>query len=197
MIAGSIAYHHSMYTRINKHKHPNRRTHIPDASPHTQHRTSMMIRLQRGAPLALCNDNHSIDDLIEFAHVEAPSPKGQPFIPQPAHVRRVGVAIISHLDRRVLHLPDIDRRVESRRVAEPTRTVQFAQRIRHLRPKMLHTPIRQSLGDRAEHGDEGREAVEREQDIVGEEEVFKRLLLADLPCLVVSAAVVGVEVEDE
>ena len=91
---GRCTYHHSMNPRIDKDKHPDRRTHIPNTSPHTQHSTSVMIRLKRLTPLALGQDDQSINDLVELAHVEEPAPKRQPFVPQSSHIRRVWIAAV-------------------------------------------------------------------------------------------------------
>lgn len=74
-------HHHRMYTRVDEDEHPYRRTHIPDPSPHAQHSAGMVVRLQCCAPLALRNDDERIENLVEFADVEHPTPESQTFVP--------------------------------------------------------------------------------------------------------------------
>ena len=64
-----------MDARVDKREHPDGRTHIAHTSPHTEHSTSMMIRLKSGASLALGQDDHGVDDLVELAQVEEPTPE--------------------------------------------------------------------------------------------------------------------------
>lgn len=79
-----------MNPRVQETEHPNRRAHIPNARPHTHHRPRMMICLQRTTPLPLGQNNERIKDLVELAKIEPPAPERESFIPQPAHITRVG-----------------------------------------------------------------------------------------------------------
>ena len=185
-----------MNARINEDEHPNRRTHIPNSSPHTQHRPSVMIRLQCRTPLSLGENNARVEDFVEFADIKHPAPESQSFIPQPSNIRRVRVAVGAEMDERILHLPDIQRSIIRSSIPKPSRSMHLTQAIRRLRRPILTIPARQGLLDSPEHRHERREAVKREHDIVHHDEVPEPFLATYAPCLVVSVAVVAVECED-
>ena len=80
---------------VHKHEHPDWRAHVPNASPHTQHSTRMVVRLQSCAPLALGDDYQGVDNLVKLADVEHPTPECKAFVPQSAHIGRIWHAVIS------------------------------------------------------------------------------------------------------
>lgn len=185
-----------MDPRIDEDKHPDRRAHETDARPHAQHRASMVVRLERRRALALCQNDEGIDDLVELADIEDPAPESQPFVPQSAHIRRIRVARRQEVDGRVLHLPDVDRRVVRRGVTESSRPMQLTQRVRDTCRAIRVVQSRPSARDRSCHGAKRREAVQSENDIVDDDEGAEGGGLADGPWLVFAAAVVRVEGED-
>lgn len=66
---------------VDKDKHPDRWTHVTNSSPHAKHRSTVVVCLQSLTPPTLGNDDSGVQDLIEFADVEHPSPKCKPFVP--------------------------------------------------------------------------------------------------------------------
>ena len=106
-----------MYRRVDEYKHPDRRAHVSNSGPHTQHCAGMMVSLQRGAPLAFGEDDERVDDFVELADVEHPAPERQTLVPQSPEVSRVWISIVAHVDQCVLRLPYVDCRIERCRVA--------------------------------------------------------------------------------
>jgi len=132
-----------------------------------------MVRLQSRAPLALGQDDSRVDDFVELADIEHPAPESQPLVPQPAHICRVRIAIVAEMNGGVLNLPDIDRRVVCRRIAQASRTMHLAQRICDPRAIVVSVPGWEGMHDSSQHGQEGRNAVDGQQDVVGDDEVLE------------------------
>lgn len=82
-----------MNSRIDKNKHPNGRRHVAHASPHAHHGTGVVVGLERGAQLALGQDNKSIENLVKLAEIEDPSVEGQTLVPDAAHIGTTGSSI--------------------------------------------------------------------------------------------------------
>lgn len=121
------AYHHSVNARIDKSKHPDWRTHVTHTSPHTKHGASVVISLQSRASLSLGQDDHGIDDFIEFAQVEEPAPKCQTFVPDSAYIRRIWCEhVCTKMDQAVSGSIAAASRVVHDRIAVTTRTLNLA-----------------------------------------------------------------------
>lgn len=82
-----------MDARVDKDKHPNGRGHVAHTGPHAHHGTGVVVGLERGAQLALCQDNEGIENLVELAEVEDPAVKGQALVPDAAHVGAIGSSV--------------------------------------------------------------------------------------------------------
>lgn len=82
-----------MNEAVNEDEHPDRRAHVANASPHAQHGAGMVVGLQGRAPLAFGDNDESIQNLVELAEIENPTPESQSFIPQPTNIGRVGVSV--------------------------------------------------------------------------------------------------------
>ena len=108
---------------VNEDKHPDWWTHISDSGPHAQHCAGVMVGLQRLTSLALCQDYQGIEDFIELADIEDPAPESKPFVPKPADICRIRVALSTEVDRNILHFPDVDRRVVRGGVSQASRTM--------------------------------------------------------------------------
>lgn len=87
MPKGGCTYHHRMDSRVDKDEHPDRGGHVAHASPHAHHGAGMVVGLERGAHLALCQDDEGIKDLVEFAQIKDPAVKGQALVPDAAQIR--------------------------------------------------------------------------------------------------------------
>lgn len=96
----------------------------------------------------------------------------------------------------ILDLPDVDRRVESRSITQPSGSMHLTQRVRHTRQTVRVVQPRPGVRNCPHHRGERREAVQREQHIVHDYEVAERRVLADDPWLPIPISVVRVERED-
>lgn len=188
-------HHHSMNATVNKHKHPDGRAHEANASPHTQHRSGMMVGLQSRAPLALGDNDECVHDLVEFAKVKEPAPEREALIPQSSNVRRVRVSV-RQVNHHVLRLPDIDSRVVGYSIPQSPRAVDFTECVCVLCHAIVRVPVRNDARYASSHCHEGREAVHCQRDIVQDHKGFPWLLSSDPPRSVVPASVPGVEQED-
>lgn len=191
-----MPYHKSVDEAVDEDKHPDRRAHIAHTSPHAQHGACVVVRLQSRAALALCDNDEGVQDLVELAEVEDPTPEGQSLVPQSSNISRVRVAVRAHVDERVLGLPDVDGGVVGRCVTKTSRSVDLAHRIGNTCEAIGVIKPGPGVSEGSEHGDEGSEAVDRECDIVEDNEGLEERLASDPPRLVVTLAVHGVETED-
>lgn len=191
----NISYHQSVDEAVDEDEHPNGRAHVANTGPHAKHSAGMVIGLQGRAPLALGDNDESVQDLVELAKIEDPAPESQSLIPQPANIGRVWVSVRAHADERILRLPDVDGGVVGDGVAQTSRAVNLAHRVRNAGEPARVVPARPGMHERSEHGDESREAVDGEDDIVEDDEGLEEGLARDPPGLVAAAAVDGVEGE--
>jgi hypothetical protein len=191
-----MPYHESVDEAVDEDKHPDRRAHIAHTSPHAQHSACVVVGLQSRAALALCDNDEGVQDLVELAEVEDPTPEGQSFVPQSSNVSRVWVAVRAHVNERVLRLPDVNGGVVGCGVAEASRSVDLAHGIGDTCKAIGVVEARPGVSKGSEHGDEGSEAVDCECDIVEDNEGLEEGLTGDPPRLVVTLAVHGVESED-
>lgn len=93
-IRTSKTYHKSVNARVDQDKHPDGRAHVAHACPHAHHCAGMVVGLKGGAALALHEDDHGVDNFVEFAEVEEPAPEGEAFIPESTKVCAVGCQVI-------------------------------------------------------------------------------------------------------
>lgn len=182
---------------VDEDEHPDRRAHVAHASPHAQHSAGMVVCLQSRAALALCDNDESVQDLVELAEVEDPAPEGQSLVPQSSNISGVGVSVRAHVDERVLGLPDVDGRVVGCSVAETSRSVDLAHRVGDAGKAVGVVEAGPGVHKGSEHGDEGGEAVDGERDIVQDDEGLEEGLACNPPRLVVTLAVPGVQAEDD
>lgn len=178
-----------MNEAVDEDKHPNRRAHIAHTSPHAQHSACVVICLQSRAALALCDNNEGVQNLVELAEVEDPTPEGQSLVPQSSDVSRVRVAVRAHVDERVLRLPDVDGGVVGCGVTKTSRSVDLAHGIRDTCKAIGVVKAGPGVSESSEHGDKGSEAVDRKGDIVEDDEGLEEGLASDPPGLVVTLAV--------
>lgn len=191
-----MPYHKSVDEAVDEDKHPDRRAHVAHTSPHAQHSACVVVCLQSRAALALCDNDEGVQDLVELAEVEDPTPEGQSFVPQSSNVSRVRVAVRAHVNERVLGLPDVDGRVVGSGVTKTSGSVDLAHRVGDTCKAIWVVKARPGVPEGSEHGDEGSEAVDGECDIVQDDEGLEEGLASDPPRLVVTLAVHGVEGED-
>lgn len=182
-----------MDERVDKDKHPDGWAHVADACPHAKHGARVMVRLQCRTSLALCQNDQSIHDLVELADIEDPAPERESLVPQPAIVRGVWITIGAQTNRRVLHLPNIDRAVESGSVTETSRAVDLAQRICSTCQSILVAESGPGVSEGPAHGQESGRGVDGEQRIVNDYKGLEPFLPRDCPWFVVALAIVGIE----
>jgi hypothetical protein len=156
----------------------------------------VVVGLQSRAALAFCDNDEGVQDLVELAEVEDPTPEGQSLVPQSSNVSRVRVTVRAHVDERVLGLPNVDGRVVGCGVTKTSGSVDLAHGIGDTCKAIGVVEARPCVSEGSEHGDEGSEAVDRECDIVEDDERLEERLAGDPPRLVVTLAVHGVEGED-
>lgn len=120
-----------MNEAVDEDKHPDGRAHVAHTSPHAKHCARMVVGLQSRATLALCDNDERVQDLVELAQIEDPAPESETLVPQSSNVGVIGSTVRSHVDERVLGLPNVDGCVVGNRVAESSRSVDLAQRVRN------------------------------------------------------------------
>ena len=191
-----MPYHESVDEAVDEDKHPDRRAHVTHTSPHAQHSACVVVCLQSRAALTLCDNDKGVQDLVELAEVEDPTPEGQSLVPQSSNISRVRVAVRAHVDERVLGLPDVDGSVVGCGVTETSRSVDLAHGVGDARKAIGVVEAGPGVSESSEHGDEGSEAVNRECDIVEDNEGLEEGLTGNPPRLVVTLAVHGVKGKD-
>ena len=182
--------------RVDPHKHPDWRGHVPDTGPHAQHSAGVVVRLQRCAPLALGHNDERVKDFIELAEVKEPSPEGKTFVPHPAHIGGIGGAFGQQVDDGVLDLPSRARGIEGDGISETARAVDLAQRVGHTGqavgivkagPDAVHCPG---------HGDEGHARVDGQEDVVDNDKSLEGAGFRYPPWLIYVTPVVGIDQGD-
>ena len=191
-----MPYHKSVDEAVDEDKHPDRRAHVAHTSPHAQHSACVVVCLQSRAAFALCDNDEGVQDLVELAEVEDPTPECQSLVPQSSNISRVRVAVRAHVNERVLGLPDVDGRVVGSGVTKTSGSVDLAHGIGDARKAIGVIETRPGVTEGSEHGDEGGEAVGRKDDIVEDDEGLEEGLASDPPRLVVTLAVHSVEGKD-
>lgn len=186
-----------MNEAVDEHEHPNRRAHVADAGPHAKHGAGVMVCLQGRTPLAFGQDDGGVNDLVELAHVEEPSPESQTFVPQSAHICRVRVTIVPHLDQRVLDLEDVGCGVVGGGIAQAPGSVHLAQRIGDTSSSCIVVQAGPDVHNSSCHGSKGDEGVDGQHNIVSHDKVTEGFLVGDIPWLVRPSFVETVEVEDD
>lgn len=78
---GRVNYHKCVDQRVENTEEPDGRGHETNSSPHANHSTSVMVRLQKAALLSFGNDNGGINNFIELAQVEQPSVECKTLLP--------------------------------------------------------------------------------------------------------------------
>jgi hypothetical protein len=189
-------HHQSVNEAVDEHKHPDGRAHVAHTSPHAKHCASMVVCLQSRATLALCDNDERVQDLVELAQVEDPTPESESLVPQSSNVGVIGSAVRAHVDKRVLGLPNVDGCVVGSRVAESSRSVDLAQRVCNTGKTVRVVKAGPGVSQCPVHGDEGSEAVDCEGDIVQDDKGLEEGLAGDPPRLVAAFTVPGVQRED-
>lgn len=182
-----------MNSRIDQRKDPDRRPHVANARPHAHHGTRVVIGLQRRALLALGQDNRGVQDLIEFGQIEDPAKVGQPLVPQPPIVRRVGHASGSQLGFRVGQNPFVGGRVVHGAVSQPPGARYLAQRIDDCNELVGIIPAGHRVAERLEHACKGPCRVHGQENIVQDDEGLEESRAADGPWLITPALVHAIQ----
>jgi len=157
---GVNTYHHGMDTRVDESKHPDRRRHVADTRPHAQHGACMVVRLERGAALALHDDDERVDHLVELGQIKHPAPPGKTLVPDTSQVVRLRVPIRVQLDVWILALPLVCHRVVVDGVAQATRSMDLAERIDGSNDGVGLRVVGDRMLERADHGPAGHSRVD-------------------------------------
>jgi hypothetical protein len=180
---------------VDQNEHPDGRRHEAHASPHGQHSAGVVVLLERGAALALDEDNDRVEDFVELGEVEPPAPEGKALVPDPANVGLVGQARRRvDQDVRVLAGPAAGGRIVRDGVAEAARAVDLAESVDGAHDRVGVAVVREGVLQRAHHGHAGDGRVHGQEDIVEDDEGEERARLGDAPRLVLVLAVVPVQV---
>lgn len=175
--------HHGMNTRVDEDKHPNRRRHVTHASPHTHHGTGVMVSLERGAQLALGQDDESVENFVELAEVEDPAVKGEAFVPDPAQIGAAGSSICGERDVVGVGQPPSLILAVVHGVAKTCRTMKPS----HAVDKSVHTLrpywVRHTTAHDAEHACEGPCRVNGQENVVDDNKGVEQTGLAQSPGL--------------
>lgn len=185
--------HHSMNARVDEDKHPNGRRHVTHASPHTHHGTGVVVCLERGAQLALGQDDEGVEDFIELAQVEDPSVEGEAFVPD---ATQVGAAwsfiypecnIVGVRQPPSLILTIVDGIAKTGRTVKPGHTVHEA--IGTLGAQRVH----HAVAHHANHAQKGPCRVDGQENVVDDDKCVEKTSLAEGPGLFAVGDVVLVQ----
>lgn len=190
------AYHHGVDARVDQSKHPDGRGHEAHASPHGQHSAGVVVLLESGASLALCENNGRVEDLVELGEVEPPAPESETLVPDPANIRRVWETISSDGDVCIQAAPGIVGVAVRDSVAESARTVDLAESIDGANNSIGLAVVGEGVLQAADHGHAGNGRVDSQEDIVEDDKGVEWARLCDPPRLVPVLAVVPVDVGD-
>lgn len=196
-------HHERVNARVDKRKHPDGRTHVPDAGPHTEHCTRMVVRLQCRAALALCNDNQRVNHLVfssfgqqvrfcqdpaapfkkltKFTEVKDPAPESQALVPESADIGGIRKTTQPKDCLRVLRLPCIVFRVEVYCIAEPTGSTHLAERVERAGDTILFNRTCERYVERTNHCSTCNTRVEGQQDVVQDGKDVESARLANRP----------------
>ena len=189
-------HHKSVDEAVDEDEHPDRRAHVAHTSPHTQHSACVVVCLKSCATLALCDNDESVQDLIELAEVEEPTPEGKSLVPQSSNISRIRVSTRAHVNQRVLGFPNVDGRVVCSSIAQASRSVDLAHRVGNACETGRVVESWESVSECAVHGDEGSGAVDCKDDVVEDDERLEEGLARNPPWLMATLAVDGVQSED-
>lgn len=185
-----------MDARVDERKHPDGRGHVADTRPHAQHGTSVVVRLQSRASLALENDDERVNDLVEFGEVEDPAPESKALVPDAPEIIRLRETIGVQLDVWVRALPLMSVRVVGDGIAQSARPMHLAEGINGSDESVRFGVMGNGMLERADHGPAGDGRVYGQQDIVEDDKGEEGASLADPPGLIPMLPVVGVEEGD-
>lgn len=161
----------------------------------------MMVALERRASLSLGQYDCRVEGFIELGQIKGPAPEGEPFIPQPANVGRLGLTIRIEVYQRILDRPSLVGRIPGRSITQPTRPVQFAKGIDNgswpMSIDALCVLPREQAGPDSVHGadqpDEGESREDCQCYVVEQNKGGKEPRLAEWPWLVVASSIDAVE----
>jgi hypothetical protein len=185
-----------MDTRVDGCEHPDWRRHEAHTSPHGQHSAGVVVLLERGAALALCEDDERVKNLIELGEVKPPAPESETLVPDPAYVGLVWHATGSNQDVVVQAAPGVVARMVGNRVAESSRAVDLAESVNRAHNGVGLAVMRKRVLQAADHGHAGDGGIDSQEDVVEDDEGVERARLCDPPRLVPMLAVVPVDVGD-
>lgn len=156
----------------------------------------MVVLLERGASLALCENNGRVEHFVELGEVEPPAPESQALVPDAANVQRVGEAIGSQGHVLVQAAPRVVVVAVPNRIAKSTRTVDLAEGVNGADKGVGLGVVGHGALHAADHGDKGHGRVDGEKDVVEDDKGEEGTRFGDLPGLVAMLAVVPVDVGD-
>jgi hypothetical protein len=183
-------------SRVDQSKHPDGRGHEAHASPHGQHGTSVVVLLESGAALALCENDGRVENLVELGEVEPPAPESKALVPDPANIEAVGEAIGCQRDIRVEAAPRVVGVVEGDGIAKSARAVDLAEGVNGANDGVGLAVVGEGALEAADHGHTGNGRVDGQEDVVEDDKGKKGTRFGDPPRLVSMLTVVPVDVGD-
>lgn len=98
-----------MDERVEESKDPDGGGHVSDAGPHAHHGSGVVVGLESGRTLALCEDDGGIQHFVELGEVEEESKVGESAVPEAPNIGSVrqslGGETVSRV--RVCHGPSV------------------------------------------------------------------------------------------
>lgn len=185
-----------MDTRIDQSEHPDRRRHEAHTGPHGQHSAGMVVFLESGASLALCEDDGRVQDLVELGEIEPPAPESQTLVPDSANVGCVWQALSTEVDVLVQAAPSVVVGAVGDGIAETAGSVDLTKGVDGANDGIGLAVVRERVLQAADHGHAGDGRVDCQEDIMSDDESEEGARLCDAPWLVPMLTIVPVEVGD-
>lgn len=185
-----------MDSRVDQSKHPDGWGHEAHTSPHGQHGTGVVVLLEGGASLALCEDNGRVENLVELGEIEPPAPESKPLVPDPAEIGAVGKTAGSQGNVWVEAAPRVIGVVEGNGVAKSAGAVDLAEGVDGANDGVGLAVVGEGVLEAADHGDAGDGRVDGQEDVVEDDKREEGSGFGDPPRLVSMLAVVPVDVGD-
>lgn len=178
---------------VDQDKHPDRRRHEPDTSPHAHHSTSMVVRLQSRARLALGQDDEGVEDLVELAQVKDPAVVRKTLVPDTSRLSVGGQTVDHSTTVGGKAHPALRLIIEEDRVPNTPLTMKTTQEVSRPRAPLTRKGADPTPPHAAQHAPERPGRVHGEEDVVQDDKGEEGPRLAYPPGLLAVGLVVLVE----
>ena len=156
----------------------------------------MVVFLERGASLALCENDSRVKDFVELGEVEPPTPESQALVPDSADIAGVGHAIRTDENVCVEAGPGVVVGAVGNGVAQTAGTVNLAESVNGADDGIGLAVVGKRVLQAADHGHASDGRVDGQEDVVEDDKGVEGPGLCNPPRLVAMLAVVPVDVGD-